>query len=347
VSRIGIVIIGRNEGERLVRCLRSVADAGAAIIYVDSGSTDDSVANAHQAGATVVTLYPNVRFSAARARNAGYKRLIELDPNVEYVQFIDGDCEVVGDWIGRSVQELTGRPGTAVVCGNVIERHPDASVYNRLCQLEWQRIPGEIEHCGGIFAIRTRAFDQVGGFRDDVIAGEEPELCIRLRAAGWKIVHVDADMVWHDTAMFRFSQWWTRARRSGHAYAQGAAIHGRSPARHCVRDCNRIWLWGVAIPTLALLAAYWTRGVSLLLLGLYPLLALRIYRYGRRRGWRSVEALTYAAFTVLAKFPGLLGMLQFHRARLLGHRPVLIEYKEQAHAITRQPALSGQSYEPR
>ena len=42
---LGIVIIGRNEGDRLIRCIASVGDE-ALVIYVDSGSTDESVAAA-------------------------------------------------------------------------------------------------------------------------------------------------------------------------------------------------------------------------------------------------------------------------------------------------------------
>ena len=56
MNRIGIVAIGRNEGERLKRCLQAVVGGAATVVYVDSNSTDDSVAVARDAGATVVEL---------------------------------------------------------------------------------------------------------------------------------------------------------------------------------------------------------------------------------------------------------------------------------------------------
>ena len=67
---IGVVAIGRNEGERLRRCLTAIPQ-GQTIIYVDSGSTDGSQDFARGMGLTVVDLDPGQRFTAARARNAG------------------------------------------------------------------------------------------------------------------------------------------------------------------------------------------------------------------------------------------------------------------------------------
>ena len=96
---------------------------------------------------------------------------------------------------------------------------------------------------GGDVMIRAAALENVGGYRDDLIAGEEPELCIRLRAAGWRIWRLPYEMTSHDAAMTRFSQWWRRAMRAGYAFAQGAHLHGASPERHWVWESRRAWLW--------------------------------------------------------------------------------------------------------
>src|SRR3990170_3982962 len=96
-SRLGIVAIGRNEGERLRACLRSVVGDNRVVVYVDSGSTDGSVEMARSMGAEVVELDLATPFTAARARNEGFHRLEQLNPNVAFVQFVDGDCEVVAD----------------------------------------------------------------------------------------------------------------------------------------------------------------------------------------------------------------------------------------------------------
>ena len=324
----GIVIIGRNEGERLARALQSVRGSGLPVVYVDSDSRDGSVELARSSGAEVVALDGSAPMSAARARNSGFSKLMSLYPQMTSVQFVDGDCEVCPGWLARGVQELRASATAAVVCGRVIERQPEASIYNRLCDLEWRREPGEIKACGGIFMVRAELFAKVGGFREDVIAAEEDELCLRIRRDGWKILSLDADMVRHDAAMTRFSQWWKRAKRCGHAYAQGAALHGHSPEQHFVHQYRGLWIWGLLVPLTALGLAWWTWGMSLFLLGLYPLLAFRVYRYGRRRGWSSRDACLYSFFTVLAKWPMLMGMVQYHSNQWRGRRPVLIEYKE-------------------
>ena len=215
-----------------------------------------------------------------------------------------------------------------MVCGHVREIHPEASIYNRLFDLEWRQKPGEIGACGGIFMVRPEVFKVVGGFRPDVIAAEDNEFCVRVRRTGRKILLLDAPMVWHDAAMRRFVEWWRRARRTGHAYAQVAALHGGSEERYYVRDCRRVWMWGLAVPLIALSLAPFTHGWSLLLLLAYVLQFGWIFRYAKRRGWPAGNAMIYAYFTVITKFPALQGMLAYYWRSLRGQAPTIMEHKE-------------------
>lgn len=324
---VGVVVIGRNEGERLRLCLESVRSAGRWVVYVDSGSVDGSVALAAEMGVEVVQLDPARPFSAARARNEGFERLLAMAPEVELVQFVDGDCELMGDWLRLGSALLGERTDVAIVCGRLRERYPEASVYNRLCDLEFDREPGEVKGCGGIFLCRAGAFREVGGFDARVVAGEEPELCVRLRRAGWKVWRLRDEMAWHDSAMTRFGQWWKRGVRSGLAYAQGAALHGAGPERYCVRECVGIWAWAFCLPLVALGLAWWTRGWSLLVLLAYPIQVWRV-----RCGWRRPErargdAWWYALACVGIKWPQWVGQMEFLRRRLLGEAPRIIEHK--------------------
>jgi GT2 family glycosyltransferase len=325
---VGAVVIGRNEGARLARALAPPRAAGIPVVYVDSGSTDDSLRLAKGAGVDVIELDPTRPFTAGRARNAGFARLTQTHPTVRYVQFVDGDCQLKPEWLTTARTFLDAHPDVAVVAGQLRERHPDASIYNALCAMEWRRPAGEVRAVGGIFTARAEAFRAVGGFDETVPAAEDDELCLRLRKSGGRIWSLPDDMALHDAAMTRFAQWWRRARRAGYAYAQGAAMHGASPDRHFVRDCRRIGFWGLILPLLAIAPAYPTRGWSLLLLLGYPVLAARVYAGARRRAWTTAESRTYALFTVLAKFPGLLGLLEYHWRRRRGARARLIEYKE-------------------
>jgi GT2 family glycosyltransferase len=343
LKQIGLVAIGRNEGQRLRQCLVSATNKVARVVYVDSGSTDGSLELARSIGADTVELDLSIPFTAARARNEGFARLLELAPDIEFVQFVDGDCEVVDGWIELAQQELAAKPELAVVCGRRRERFPNATAYNRLCDIEWDTPIGEAKACGGDSMMRVKAFEQVGGFNPALIAGEEPELCVRLRQNGWKIERLDAEMTLHDAQMTGFDQWWKRSQRAGHAYAEGSWLHGNTPERHWVKDTVRIWLWGFVLPVLALGTAWFTHGWSLLLLAGYPVLSYRIYRrMQEERTLPAKDAALYAISCVLGRFPQLQGQIQFHQRRLLGQPSNLIEYKTSSPSIE-QVRISAKS----
>lgn len=326
MTRIGLIAIGRNEGNRLQQCLASVVGRVPTIVYVDSGSSDGSVELARSLGVSVVELDLSIPFTAARARNAGFAQLLELDPTVDYVQFVDGDCEVVQGWLEQAQHTLDSHSDVVVVCGRRRERFPDTSVYNLLCDIEWNTPIGEAKACGGDAMMRVTALREVGGFNPTLIAGEEPELCVRLRQAGGRIWRLDAEMTLHDAQMTRFSQWWKRMMRSGHAFAEGATLHGAPPERHWVKECRSIWLWGIGVPIVAIGTLGLTQGWSALLLLGYPLITYRTYAYLRRSDLAAKAAQLYALSCVLGKFPQAQGLLRFYTGKLMGRRSQLIEY---------------------
>jgi glycosyltransferase involved in cell wall biosynthesis len=320
---VGVVVIGRNEGERLRLCLESVLPAASLVVYVDSGSTDGSVATALGLGVKVIHLDLSLPFTAARARNLGWRMLRDLAPEATYVQFVDGDCEVVSDWIERAQAFLDATPQAVAVCGRRRERFPGRSVYNMLCDLEWDTPIGLARYCGGDVMMRLDALANVGGYRDDLIAGEEPELCVRLRAKGWQIWRIDAEMTLHDAAMTRFGQWWMRSLRGGHAFAEGASLHGAAPERHWVRESRSALFWGLGLPlTLLLLGTQWPEMLWGFLV--YPLQVVRLLLKGKgelKQRWAR------AVFLVLGKFAEAVGHLKFYLRRLTGGASRLIEYK--------------------
>lgn len=322
-AKYGAVAIGRNEGERLKRCLKSLSRA-LTLVYVDSGSIDESVQWARNCGAEVVELDMSLPFTAARARNAGFRRLREKTLDASYVQFVDGDCELVDNWLEIATSFLDSHPDVGALCGRRRERFPERSIYNWLCDREWEGSPGEVRACGGDAMMRTKALEAVGGYREDMIAGEDPELCVRLRAAGWRIWRLDTDMTLHDAAMLRFDQWWRRIVRSGYAFALGAHLHGAPPERHFVWESRRAWLWGVWLPLtcLACTLTLWPWGLAVWLI--YP---LQILRQTARNSGPLGQRATLALYQVLGRFPEACGEIKFMRDRLLGRRSQLIEYK--------------------
>lgn len=319
LDRVGLVAIGRNEGERLRACLSSVVGRLSHIVYVDSGSIDGSVQMAQAMGVHVIQLDMSVPFTAARARNVGWQALLGLASNLECVQFVDGDCVVADGWLLKAHGFLRQHPAHAVVCGRRREKFPERSIYNRLCDIEWDTPVGDARSCGGDALMRVDALQQAGGYRDELIAGEEPELCVRLRQAGWRIHRLDAEMTLHDAAMFRFAQWWSRSKRAGHAFAEGAWLHGAPPERHWVREAARAIGWGGLLPMAVLVALPSGQLFGLVLLLAYPVQMVRLRKMPG--GWTS------AFFLVLGKFPEFFGVMQWASSRIRRTRSGLIEYK--------------------
>jgi GT2 family glycosyltransferase len=321
---LGIVVIGRNEGERLTRCIASVQSDLSPVVYVDSGSTDGSAEWARSRGVEVVDLDLSRPFTAARARNEGFARLFGLRPDVELVQFVDGDCEIVSGWLAAAVDFLMQHPEVAVAFGRLRERYPGASIFNAQCDREWNTPIGESKSCGGIAIFRRTALEQMGGYRSSLIAGEEPELCIRLRAAGWRIWRLDHDMALHDAAILHWRQWWKRTIRTGHAFAEGAWLHGAPPERHWVKETWRAILWGLCLPLAVLLLVLLGHPAALLLLLAYP---LQIFRLALRMGASNRWAWQESLLQVLGRLPEARGVMHFWFRKLTSRQEQLIEYK--------------------
>ncbi len=335
-ERVGVVAIGRNEGDRLRRCLESLAELGLRIVYVDSNSTDGSPELARKRGVHVVDLDLSRVFTAARARNEGFDALLELDPQLEFVFFVDGDCEVEPNFLERAIACMDNRRDLAVVCGRRKERFPEASVYNLLADMEWNTPLGEADACGGDAIFRASVFKEENGYDAALISGEEPELCLRLRRRGFKILRADLAMTIHDAAMTRFSQWWNRALRTGHAAYERLAMHGfRDNPVHFKRARSSAF-WTIGLPLFVAALTFvrpefipWFAVLALYPLGFAVLIA-RVVRYRIFRGDTLDQGLKYGAFCALGKFPELVGMWNCAWQRMRGVDAEWIEYKDVA-----------------
>ena len=322
-SSIVAIVIGRNEGERLKRCLESLDRLDTAIVYVDSGSTDGSTAHAEASGALVVPLDSRIPFTAARARNAGVRAAQALGVTPKYFQFVDGDCTVRDGWLNHAVAFLDSNKGFAAVCGRRREIAPSASIYNWLCDREWNTQVGECPSFGGDVLISSDEFNRARGYRDDLICGEEPELCIRLREKGLKIYRIGQEMTYHDANIMHFRQWWKRAIRSGYGTARVVHLHWRSAYVVWRRDLARSLFYGLALPALSLLGAVLSAWF-LLLLALYPIHLLRVYLRASESGWRSWA---YAGLMTAAKFAESWGAIRYAWDCVTGRMSRIIEYK--------------------
>lgn len=323
-SGVGVVVIGRNEGERLRHCFQSLS--GWRTIYVDSGSSDGSVQLAREMGVEAIELDLSRPFTAARGRSEGFKHFMRIHDDISYIQFVDGDCEIVDGWMVKALEILDRQKDVAVICGRIKERYPEASFYNYLQDLDWNDPVGKVSSSGGIAMMRVNALLQVGGWREDLIAGEEPDLCYRLRQAGWTIERVPEMMVYHDSAMTSFSEWWRRCRRTGYAYGLGFLTGGSRPGEFRFRKVMSMSFWVLIMPLIAV--AWLASGQAWIATGVVVLVMLSLLRTAvntqrHRRCWQ--DSWVYSLTCFVAKTPQMIGLIQSLLDHVYGIKRKVIE----------------------
>lgn len=329
IPEISIVVIGRNESACLVRCFDSIGRVKGVrvkeIIYVDSASTDGSPELAAQYGAVVIVVRPQ-RLTAATGRNAGWRRA-----ESDLVLFLDGDTVLDSDFPRAACDALSRDPSIAAVWGHRREIHPEASIFNRVLDLDWLFRPGLTEFCGGDVLIRREALLETDGFDEGLIAGEEPELCRRIRDRGYTILHIDHPMTGHDLQITHWSQYWKRALRTGHAYAEVSERYRGSddPSWAFERKANLIrgTFWPFSLAVMILASIHFAYLPFVLWLALLLLLSIRS---AWKAHWKDSDPWTlflYGIHSQLQHTPILVGQLQYELNKRQGKLPKLIEYK--------------------
>jgi cellulose synthase/poly-beta-1,6-N-acetylglucosamine synthase-like glycosyltransferase len=326
---VSVVIIGRNEGERLQRCIASVQQAhwgslNYDIWYVDSRSTDDSLARAQALGVQTLVL-PSGPMCAAKARNLGWE-----EADGEFILFLDGDTELHPDFVNHALRALDDS-GLCAAWGHRRESNPQQSLYTRVLDLDWIYPPGITPYFGGDVLVRRIALAQVRGFDSTLNAGEEPELCARLRARGWKILHIDVPMTHHDLAVRSFKAYARRCYRSGIAYAE--VTHRMQTLGDALwqREARRDLMHGLLYVTSPLLLAlafalHVLAGALLAALGM-GLLLRSAWRCRARADGNVLLTLQYALHSHVQKIPALFGQLAWKRAHARKQRLSLVDYK--------------------
>jgi cellulose synthase/poly-beta-1,6-N-acetylglucosamine synthase-like glycosyltransferase len=328
---VSIVVIGRNEGIRIAQCLESVQamvrdNFTIELIYVDSGSVDASVALAAERGASVIALKPK-HPTAALGRNTGWRAA-----NGSVILFLDGDTILHPRFVADCLAEFRV-PEVAVVWGHRRELYPERSLYNRILDLDWIYRPGPTPYCGGDALFRRSVLERTGGFDEKLIAGEEPELCWRIAALGFVILHVDHPMTGHDLASTRWRQYWKRATRAGHAYAE-VADRFRATSQPLWSEESRRNRNRALLILAACLGGFFG---SILLASLLPtalvcaLFVTLAIRSAWRARWKTSDPITlslYGAHSLIEQIPIYCGQLQYWWNRRRGKRSTLLEYKE-------------------
>ena len=295
------------------------------MIYVDSASTDGSAELASRYGALSITLH-SMRPTAALGRNTGWLRA-----SSDLILFLDGDTVLHPSFPRIACHAFSDDKSIAAVWGHRRELYPEQSLFNRVLDLDWIYPAGLTEFCGGDVLMRRAALLETGGYDEALIAGEEPELCRRIRAHGFKILHVDHPMTHHDLAITSWRQYWKRALRAGHAYAEISERFRNSDDSFWSSERNAnvrrgsFWIISFAASVVASVRL----GIAPVAFWLVLVLTLSL-RSSLRARWKSEDLFTlflYGIHSHLQQIPIFVGQLRYAIAKYRNSNTRLIEYK--------------------
>jgi GT2 family glycosyltransferase len=309
MSKVGIVVIGRNEGERLRHCLLTLVNTHHVLLYIDSASDDGSLEMARQMKVNAFSI-SSPHLSAALARNEGAKHLFKLAPDLCYIQFVDGDTILSSEWLQKGEQILDEKSDVAVTCGDLNEKDENFSFYKIISGIEWKQQRGEVACCGGNCMVRASVFFQLGGFNISIPAGEDSEFCYRVRKQGWKVFHSADKMGEHESSVNSFWDYWKRCKRTGYAYQQISLMYKNSSEKLFIKDNLSNWIYGGIIPIGILVLIPFTHAWSLWVLCIYPLLAVKIFIQEKKK-LTAKQAFVYSLGCIVSKFPGFIGACSY------------------------------------
>jgi cellulose synthase/poly-beta-1,6-N-acetylglucosamine synthase-like glycosyltransferase len=336
-TRVGIVLIGRNEAQRLGRVVGAACEQADCVVYVDSNSTDNSRELAASLGASVVHLTSGP-YTPSRGRQVGFEEILRQNPDLPYVQFVDGDCVLAPGWIERAYQYIEANPRVGAVFGRRREENCAESFYSRLMDIDWDHPAGDVANFGGDSLIRAAAVRQAGGWSANTINAEDIDLSFRVRAQGWTIVRLAEEMTRHDVRMTLFAEYWRRSVRAGYGFAEVGWRYRHGPGKLLLRRMASAVLYGFLLPILAVVFAFVWWPISALIALLYARSLVVMTLWSRRRGasWRT--SLAYADLNMVCKVAAFLGVARYLRDRAVG------KAQPSDHLIVyRQPAAAGAS----
>lgn len=221
---LAIIVVSTNEGRWLRPCLSSVlshrGDCTLDLVVVDNESSDETT--------EVVSEFRGARIVESRNRgfaHANNRGLMTTD--ARYVLFLNPDTEVKSGTFGELVRTLDAKPEIGLA--GVIQLDSDGQIYPTIRRfpnavralgtaIGGERLPvrpkwllereldlrlygheAECDWTSGSFMFVRREALESAGFMDErfFIYSEEPDLCLRLKAAGWQIRHLPQMTIVH------------------------------------------------------------------------------------------------------------------------------------------------------
>lgn len=195
-QKVSIVVIGRNEEENIGKCLDAALAAGnqiggAEIIFVDSASTDDTVAIVQSYGIRVLSLKPDWKLTPAAGRFVGSHYT-----QGDFILFVDADTLVYRDFLPAALEHFQNNPAVGGIDGRLDDTNEDGEIlsdveerFEVVADVKWLR--------GPCCFYRREALDKAGSFNPHLAVEEEAELGLRLIKNGWKLQIIPLPMACH------------------------------------------------------------------------------------------------------------------------------------------------------
>lgn len=197
---ISVCVIGRNEAHNLPACaaaLAALASAGLAMeaIFIDSASSDASVAVAKANFGVVVELAASAELNAGAARAVG-----TLKARGTWVLYLDGDMQLAPDFIPHLLELVRGERDADGLAGRTLNVYPDGS--SDAIVFAGNKAGQPCRAFGGAVLLRRETVLDVGNWAPNLYANEEAELYSRLLARAARVLWTESLMVRHVTAKF-------------------------------------------------------------------------------------------------------------------------------------------------
>jgi len=305
---ISCVVIGVNVQKTIRSSLEAVKKSDypkpLEIIYVDGGSSDNSVEIVRQVGGIKVIELRLDNPTPGKGRNAGWRAASN-----EWIQFLDGDAFIDPLWLRKAAENIDDT--TAIVFGRRQEIFPRKNWYHLAAEIGWMH---ESERSiGGDILCRRKSLEETGGYVDFLVGGADPELGIRIRKAGWKIKKLKEPMCFHDIAAKNFARYWRRSMRVGRAYIEAGVLMAKRGEKDWVFRALKIslkicLLLGLLVCALAL-KEHLFFFTLVFAVNFFPV--TKTFYFMRTLGIPFREALIYALHCSVVIWPQFFGILSY------------------------------------
>lgn len=212
-----VIIVNWNRRQLLECCLESLAaqrDVPFEVIIIDNGSTDGSP-DAVRAFVTRVCFPVHLIENRSNRGFCGANNQGIAVAQGKYVALLNNDAEANPGWLEALVRSLEARPDFGMAAAKILVFEDPRRIdkVGHLIYPDGQnrgRGTGEWDHgqydreeeilwpdgCAALY--RKSMLDEIGGFDEDLFAyGDDAELGMRARLAGWRCIYVPSAVVRH------------------------------------------------------------------------------------------------------------------------------------------------------